>query len=102
MLKDNPVTNQDVNVALKIWGPSVALLKGKTVQRKASMLMQDIMEVLKVTQQNQTHVMLIIDIFFINRTPYFVTPRCGARQGGPQRNIFNLFLKYFCTNSYTL
>ena len=33
MLKYNPVTNQDVDVALKIWRPSasVALLKGKTV-----------------------------------------------------------------------
>ena len=29
MLKDSPVTTQDVDVALKIWGPSVALLKGK-------------------------------------------------------------------------
>jgi hypothetical protein len=32
-IKDCPVTAQDVNVALKIWGPSVALLKGKTVRR---------------------------------------------------------------------
>ena len=31
LLKDNHETNQDVDVALKIWGPSVALLKGKTV-----------------------------------------------------------------------
>ncbi len=28
-IKDCPVKAQDVNVALKIWGPSVALLKGK-------------------------------------------------------------------------
>jgi len=26
MLKDSPVTSQDVDIALKIWGPSVALL----------------------------------------------------------------------------
>jgi hypothetical protein len=29
MLNDSPVTSQDVDVALKIWGPSVALLKGR-------------------------------------------------------------------------
>ena len=34
MLKDTPVTNQDVYVALKIWGPSMALLKGKTYSAK--------------------------------------------------------------------
>ena len=51
MLNDNPVPNQDVDVALKIWGPSVALLKGKTVQRKAPMVMQDIMEVPKEIRQ---------------------------------------------------
>jgi hypothetical protein len=32
-IKDCPVTAQDVNVVLKIWGPSVALLKGKTVHQ---------------------------------------------------------------------
>ncbi len=33
MLKDSPVTSQDMDVAMKFWGPSVALLKGKTVRR---------------------------------------------------------------------
>jgi hypothetical protein len=32
MLKDSPVTSQDVDVALKIWGPRVALMKGETVR----------------------------------------------------------------------
>jgi hypothetical protein len=36
MLKNSPVTSQDVDVALKIWGTSVVLLKGKTLQKKTS------------------------------------------------------------------
>ena len=44
MLKDSPVTTQDVNVELKIWGPSVALLKGKTVRPKPPLVMEDIVE----------------------------------------------------------
>ena len=44
MLKDSPVTTQYVNVALIIWGPSVALLKGKTVHRKPPLEMEDIVE----------------------------------------------------------
>jgi hypothetical protein len=45
MLKDSPVTTQDVDVALKIWGPNVSLLKGKTVRRKPPLVMEDIVEV---------------------------------------------------------
>ncbi len=30
-IKDSPVTVEDAMVAYKIWGPSVAALKGKTV-----------------------------------------------------------------------
>jgi hypothetical protein len=39
-IKDCPVTAQDVNVVLKIWGPSVALLKGKTVRSMPPVVVQ--------------------------------------------------------------
>jgi hypothetical protein len=32
-IKDCPVTVQDAEVALKIWGPNIAALKGKTTRR---------------------------------------------------------------------
>ena len=38
---------QDVDVALKIYGPSVALLKGKTVRKTPDVVTQDIVEVPK-------------------------------------------------------
>ena len=43
-LKDCPVSVEDVKVALKIWGPSVALLKGKTVLCTSPVAVQDIVE----------------------------------------------------------
>ena len=59
MLKDSPVTAQeDVDVALKIWGPSVALLKGKTVRRKPSLVLEDIVEVPKELWQLHKRVTL--------------------------------------------
>ena len=73
MLKDNPVTSQDVDIALKIWGPSVALLKGKTVRRKAPVVRQDIVVVPKEIRQVHKRVTLSIDIFFVNGVPYFAT-----------------------------
>ena len=73
MLKDSPVTAQDVDVALKIWGPSVALLKGKTVPRKPPLVLEDIVEVPKELWQLHKRVTLMIDIFFVNCAPYFTT-----------------------------
>ena len=67
------MTNQDVDAVLKILGPSVELLKGKTVQHKAPMVMQDIVVVLKEIWQYHKQVTLSIDIFCVNSIPYFVT-----------------------------
>jgi hypothetical protein len=80
MLKDSPVTSQDVDVALKIWGPSVALLKGKTVRQKPPFIMEvmeDVIEVPKEIWQLHKRVTLTIDIFFVNGVPYFVTLSLG-------------------------
>jgi hypothetical protein len=73
MLNDCPVTRQDVDVAIKIWGPSVALLKGKTVRRKPPMVQQDIIEVPREIWQLHKKVTLVIDFFFVNNIPFFVT-----------------------------
>jgi hypothetical protein len=63
MLKDSPVGPQDVDVALKIYGPSVASLKGKTVRKTPEVVRQDIVEVPKESQQLHKRVTLSIDIF---------------------------------------
>ena len=73
MLKDNPLTTQDVDVALKIWGPSVVLLKGKTVHRKPPLVMEDIVKVSKEFLLLHKRVTMRIDIFFVNGVPYFAT-----------------------------
>jgi hypothetical protein len=73
MLKDSSVTSQDVEFALKIRGPSVALPKGKTVRQKPPFVMEDVIEVPQETQQLHKRVTLTIDIFFVNGAPYFVT-----------------------------
>ncbi len=73
MLKDSPVTSQDVDVVLIIWGPSVALLKGKTVRHKPPFVMEDVIEVPKEIRQLHKRVTLTIYTFFANGVPYFVT-----------------------------
>jgi hypothetical protein len=63
-LKDNPVGSRDVDVALKIYGPSVALLKEKTVRKTAPVARQDIVEMPKEIRRLHKRVTLSIDMFF--------------------------------------
>jgi hypothetical protein len=50
MLKDCPVVNQDVDVALKVWGNQVPMLKGKTVRQKPPVVTEDVVHVPKALQ----------------------------------------------------
>ncbi len=76
-IKNCPVTAQDVNVALKIWGPSVALLKGKPVRRMPPVVVQDIVEVPKEIRENHKRVTLTIDIFLSTGFPTSLLSVCG-------------------------
>ena len=71
LLKDNPVGPQDVDVALKIYRPSVALLKGKTVCKTAPMARQDVVEVPKGIRQLHKRVNIINWHFFCQQYPIF-------------------------------
>ena len=51
----------------------MALLKGKTVRRKAPVVIQDIVKVPTEIRQYHKSVTLSIDIFFVNGIPYFAT-----------------------------
>ena len=68
-INDCLVTAQDVNVALKIWGPRLALLKGKTVRHMPPVVVQDLVEVPKEIRENHKHVTLMIDIFLSTGFP---------------------------------
>ena len=51
----------------------MALLKGKTVRRKAPVVIQDIVKVPTEIRQYHKSVTLSIDIFFVNGVLYFAT-----------------------------
>jgi hypothetical protein len=44
-IKDCPVTVQDVDVSLKIWGKNIAALKGKTTRSKTNTVAMDYVKV---------------------------------------------------------
>jgi hypothetical protein len=46
-IKDCPVMTQDAEVAIKIWGPNIAALKGKTTRRTPAPVVTDIVHIPK-------------------------------------------------------
>ncbi len=72
-IKDSPVTVEDAMAAYKIWGPSVATLKGKTVQKKPEPIKTDVVSTPKEICELHKDVTLTINIFFMNEIPFFVT-----------------------------
>jgi hypothetical protein len=72
-IKDSPVTIEDAMAAFKIWGLSVAALKGMTVRRRPEPIETDIVSIPKEICELQKEVTLTIDIFFVNKIPFFLT-----------------------------
>jgi len=73
-IKDCPVSVRDAEIALKVWGPNVAGLKGKTVRKAAkSVKVEDLIPIPKEMLAMHKDVTLGIDIFFVNKIPFFVT-----------------------------
>ena len=73
LIKDCPVTVKDMGTAIKVWGPSIAMLKGKMVRTTPLMVRQDVIEIPKEIRELHKDVTLAIDIFFVNKIPFFIT-----------------------------
>jgi hypothetical protein len=72
-VNDCPVTVQDVEASHKIWGKSVAALKGKTTRSKPIHVAKDFVKVPKGILSLHTEVFLTCDICFVNQVPFFVS-----------------------------
>ncbi len=72
-IKDSPVRVEDAMAAFKIWGPSVAALKGKMVRKRPEPIKTDIVSIPKEILELHKEVTLKINIFFVNKIPFFLT-----------------------------
>jgi hypothetical protein len=63
LIKDCPVTVKDMAMAIKVWGPSIAKLKGKMVRMNPPVVRQDVIEIPKEIWELHKDVTLAIDIF---------------------------------------
>jgi hypothetical protein len=67
LIKDCPVTVKDMGTVIKVWGPSIAMLKGKTVRTTPPVVRQDVIEIPKEIRELHKDVTLAIDIFLSTR-----------------------------------
>lgn len=67
------MTVQDAEVALKIWGPNIAALKGKTTRKMPEPVVGDNVQIPKEICELHHIISMSIDIFFVNGIPFFIT-----------------------------
>jgi hypothetical protein len=68
-----------MDVSNKIYGASVAALKGKTVQRSPEPVVTKLIEVPKEILDANSNVSLSGDVFFVNKIPFFATISRGLK-----------------------
>ena len=72
-IKDCPVSVEDAKVALKVWGPNIVALKGKTTIITLQHVMTNIVKIPVEIQNLLKIVTISIDIFFVNKIIFFIT-----------------------------
>jgi hypothetical protein len=72
-IKDNPVTVQDIEVAISIWGKNISALKGETTRKKSIPVARDYVKVPTELLKLHKEVFLTADIYFVNIIPFFLT-----------------------------
>jgi hypothetical protein len=73
LVKDCPVTVADIDVATAIWGTDIASLKGKTPRSKPAPVVSDFVKIPESILDMHKDVILLADIFFVNKIPFFMT-----------------------------
>ena len=64
-IKDCPVTVEDVDVALKIWGKNIAGLKGKTTKSKPNTVARDSVKIPMGLLKLHNEVFLTVHMFLL-------------------------------------
>jgi len=80
-----PASRKDVAAAEKIFGPSLACLKGKTTRRKTDRAEVERVDLPPELLKEHRDVILAIDIFYVNKLPFLFTKSRGIQFYTAQR-----------------
>ena len=72
-IKEFPVTVQDIDVTIAIWGKDIFAIKGKTTRKKKIPVTEDLIQVPKELINIHRDIFMTADIFFVNAIPFFLT-----------------------------
>ena len=73
MIKNCPVTEEDVVIAEKIFGKDIAALKGKTTCTSPIPVTTDVVAIPKALKQQHCKIELCVDIMFVQNIPFLTT-----------------------------
>jgi hypothetical protein len=72
-IKNCPVTLEDIKICEKIFGPDIYAMKGKTTRKTPKQVINDFVEVPKELVEAHKHVVLCMDIMYIDGVPLLTT-----------------------------
>jgi hypothetical protein len=73
MLKDCPITNDDIKNANTIFGTDLATIRGKTVRRRPKRVITDYVNIPRLLVDTNQQVTLAADVMFVNLLPFLVS-----------------------------
>ena len=73
MIKNCPVSEEDIQIAEKVFGKDIAALKGKSTRSKPIPVKTSVVPIPKALRQQHRRVELCADVMFIQNMPFLTT-----------------------------
>ena len=81
LLRNCPVTRDDIIAVEDIFGPNLGSLKGKMTRRRSPQVRMTVTDIPPVIMERYMRVTLAVDIMKVNKIPFLMTVSCHLKFG---------------------